>query len=154
MASDLKCLKIQVICDNEVSKKHLLQNIVNFLTQPNQPLRSSLFWDHRGLFLPILNTSAIAKAYLNHFMKFSETASDDLKMALEVKSNCLQQIFVIKMMSQKGENMLKNDYLILVVCLWESFWLQNMVSRLHLPTYLPLNTCQMGWELQNIETIS
>ena len=36
--------------------------------------------------MPVLDTRVIAKADLNHFMTFSETASDDLKMASEVKS--------------------------------------------------------------------
>jgi hypothetical protein len=35
------------------------------------------------------DTRLIAKADLNNFMTFSETASDDLKMASEVKSNFL-----------------------------------------------------------------
>ena len=40
--------------------------------------------------------------------------------------SCYQvQIFVIKVMSQKGENMLKNHYLSLVGCRLESFWLQQ-----------------------------
>ena len=106
-ASDLKCLKIQVIWDHAPSNwtiwgwqkavmmkfKHLFENVVIFWTQPQQPpyqpLRSSLFWGHWGLFLPVLDTRVIAKADLNHFMTFSETASDDLKMASEVKSNFL-----------------------------------------------------------------
>ena len=106
-ASDLKCLKIQVIWDHAPSNwtiwgwqkavmmkfKHLFENVVIFWTQPQQPpyqpLRSNLFWGHWGLFLPILDTRVIAKANLNHFMTFSETASDDLKTALEVKSNIL-----------------------------------------------------------------
>ena len=61
-ASDLKCLKIQVIWDHAPSNwtiwgwqkavimkfKHLLENVVIFWTQPQQPpyqpLRSNLFW--------------------------------------------------------------------------------------------------------------
>ena len=35
------------------------------------------------------DTSVIENADLNHFMTFSETASDDLEMASEVKSNFL-----------------------------------------------------------------
>ena len=81
-ASDLKCLKIQVIWDHAPSNwtiwgwqkavmmkfKHLLENVVIFWTQPQQPpyqpLRSNLFWGHWGLFLPILDTRVIAKADL------------------------------------------------------------------------------------------
>ena len=106
-ASDLKCLKIQVIWDHAPSNwtiwgwqkafmmkfKHLLENLVTFWTQPQQPsyqpLRSNLFWGYWGLFLLILDTKVIAKADLNRFMKFSETVSDDLKMASEVKFNFL-----------------------------------------------------------------
>ena len=89
-ASDLKCLKIQVIWDHAPSNwtiwgwqkavmmkfKYLFENVVIFWTQPQQPpyqpLRSSLFWGHWGLFLPNLDTRVIAKADLNHLWYFQK----------------------------------------------------------------------------------
>ena len=68
-------------------------NAVIFGTQPqqppHQPLKVKLVVGLLRLNFANFDNRVMAKADVNHFMTFSEIASDDLKVASEVKSNCL-----------------------------------------------------------------
>ena len=73
--------------------KHLLENEVIFLNSTSTASISAseikLVLRPLRLIFAHFDTRVIAKADLNHFMTFSETVSDDLKMASEVKPNFL-----------------------------------------------------------------
>ena len=88
---------IKFLCSfDKVCMHHQVRHNVNaviFGTQPqqppHQPLKVKLVVGLLRLNFANFDNRVMAKADLNHFMTFSEIASDDLKVASEVKSNCL-----------------------------------------------------------------